>query len=83
MKKFDVVGYEELNSQNGTFYKIYAISREENERGKGAKTVAEFVDARHLKKYNIDPSTLVGRSVEFYNVKDGDRWKSGLTFKNS
>lgn len=83
MIKVDVIGFEELNSSKGTFYKVYAVSKEENKRGKGFKAVECFVDASHLKKHDKQPGTLIGSTADYYNVKDGNVWKSGLTFKNS
>lgn len=81
MIKCEVIGFEKLNSSNGDFYKVHAVSKDPIPKGSGFAVYSEFVDASHLKKHNVTEETLIGRECQHYSVKDGNRWKSGLTFK--
>ena len=83
MIKVEIIGYEVLTSSKGEFYKVYAVSDVENPRVVGRKCYESFVDKSHFIKNNVNPASILGMTAEYYNVKDGDRWKMGITFKNS
>lgn len=83
MKQYTVTGYQTVNSKYGTTYLVHALSDEpiDTGKGKGLSVASEYVDERHLKKHNIDIDSIVGRHCSRYNIKEGDTWKSGFTFK--
>lgn len=83
MIKYTVTGYQTVNSKFGTSYLIHALSDTpiDDGKGKGLSVASEYVDERHLKKHNIDINSIVGKQCHRYNIKEGDTWKSGFTFK--
>lgn len=78
-----ITGYKKIEKNGKTFYMVYAIDTDSSKGVEGLATYSEFVSKEHLEKHKIAETELVGTLAETYNVKEGNTWKSGITFKNS
>lgn len=84
MVNVEIVGVKKIDTKGKTLYYLSAMSEATEKGTSGYTTYNAFVSAEHLKKYNMPESAdkLIGSKARYYNVKDGDTWKSGITFKN-
>ena len=81
MVNVEIVGYKKIEKGGREIYYLSCLSEETEKGSEGLTTYNTFVSAEHLKKHKV-PENLIGLTAQYYNVKDGDAWKSGITFKN-
>lgn len=90
MVTVEIVGYKKIKKKGKTFYYLSAIEFPDDdivsfvsaEKGtEGRATYNAFVSSEHLKKHDV-PEDLIGLKAHYYNVKDGNVCKDGITFKN-
>ena len=82
MVRVEITGYKKIEKAGKVIYLLYAIA-DKNEKGiEGLATYSAFVSPEHLKKHSIEDNSLIGKMADYYTVKDGDRYKSGITFKH-
>ncbi len=82
MVRVEITGYKKIQKKGATFYLLYAIANNVEESIEGLATYSAFVSLEHLKKHSIEENSLIGYMADYYTVKDGDGYKSGITFKN-
>ena len=82
MVRVEITGYKKIERNGKTLYYLSALAIDPIDEVVGIATYNAFVRASHLKKYKVPEGSLVGLEADYYNVKDGDTWKSGITFKN-
>ena len=78
-----ITGFKKIEKNNKTFFLLYGLAEAPEDGITGLATYSAFVNLEHLTKYKIKEQTLVGALADYYNVKDGDRYKTGITFKNT
>lgn len=83
MVRVEITGYKKITKKGKTIYLLYAISDVLQDGIIGLSTYSAFVSPSHLKKYKIEENSLVGTLADYYTVKDGDDYKSGITFKHT
>lgn len=81
MVSVNIIGYKKVVKNSKTLYYVSAVTNETLSGTEGFTTYNAFVSEEHLKKHNVTPERLIGKNANYYNVKDGDRWKSGITLK--
>ena len=81
MVSVNIIGYKKVVKNAKTLYYVSAVSNDTLSGTQGFTTYNAFLSEEHLKKHNVDPEKLIGKNGNYYNVKDGDRWKSGITLK--
>ena len=79
----EVVGYKKIEKKGKTLYYLSCISEDTEKGSEGLTTYNAFVTSEHLAKHDVPEERIIGSKAQYYNVKDGDTWKSGITFKNS
>lgn len=83
MVRISITGYKKIEKRGKTIYLLYGISEGDEPGIIGLPTYSAFVSPSHLKKYKIEENSLVGTLADYYTVKDGDCYKSGITFKHT
>lgn len=81
MVSVNIIGYKKVVKNTKTLYYVSAVSNETLAGTVGFTTYNAFISDEHLKKHNILPENLVGVNGNYYNIKDGDRWKTGITLR--
>lgn len=90
MVTVEIVGYKKIEKKGKIFYYLSAIESMDDynvsfvsaEKGtEGLTTYNAFVSSEHLKVHNV-PEDLVGIKAHYFNVKNGNTYKCGITFKN-
>ena len=81
MVSVNIIGYKKVVKNEKPLYYVSAVSNDTINGTEGFTTYNAFLSEEHLKKHSVTPDKLIGRNGSYYNVKDGDRWKSGITLK--
>ena len=85
MEKVEITGYKKIVKNGKTLFYLSALAKDPIKGVEGLATFNAFVSLEHLKKHNVplDSSTgLIGLECYYYSCKDGDTYRSGITFKN-
>ena len=83
MVRIEITGYKKIKKKKDTYYLLYCIADGQVDRVIGLSVYSAFVSSSYLKKYKIEENSLVGTLADYYTVKDGDDYKSGITFKHT
>ena len=83
MTRIEITGYKKIEKKRKTFYLLYGIANGFEDGITGLATYSSFVTLEHLNKHKVEEKSLVGTLADYYTVKDGDRYKSGITFKHT
>ena len=81
MVDIEIVGYKKISKNGKTLYHLSALSTDTPKGCEGYISYNGFVTDSYIKACNINEENLLGAKGKFYNVKDGDGYKSVISLK--
>ncbi len=81
MVKIEITGYKKVKKSDKTLYYLSAISCDTPKDSVGVMTYNGFVSEKYLTDCDLSESTLVGAKGNYYNVKQGNTYKQGISLK--
>ena len=81
MVKIEITGYKKIEKSGNTLYYLSAISCETPKDCEGVMTYNGFVSEKYVADCKLTENTLVGAKGSFYNVKQGNTYKQGISLK--
>ena len=82
MVKIEITGYKKINKSGSTLYYLSAISCETPKDCEGVMTYNGFVSEKYIGDCKLTENTLIGAKGNYYNVKQGNTYKQGISLKN-
>lgn len=79
MTKVAIVGYRKAADKNNkSLYIVHAVASEEVKDFHGTPTFQAFITQDCLDRKGVDADALIGMEGRYYNIKEGNRWRTVL-----
>lgn len=79
MTKVSIVGYKKATDKNNKpLYIVHAIANEEVKDFQGTPTYQAFITQDYLDRKGVCADDLIGLEGRYYNIKEGNRWRTVL-----
>ena len=82
MVHIEITGYKKIKKPNKTLYYLSAISCDIPAGHYGYVTYNGFITEKYLNECHLTEDELCGAKGKYYNVKEGNGYKSVISLKN-